>query len=152
EQLMGVLHLVGALLLFWMARVRDSRAFFWVTLAYALVYTPTLTLSNTVVFKNVPGSLNFPEIRVLGTIGWIAAGMSLRLFIRPGQQVNNRPLLLAGALSLLLGVYSFFLPHTPPAEGAGGEVPFLKALRMFEDPAAAVFLGSAFLVTIALAF
>jgi nucleoside transporter len=152
EQLMGVLHLAGALLLLGMAYIRNSRAFFWVTLVYALVYTPTLSLSNTVIFNNVPSSLNFPEIRVLGTIGWIAAGLSLRLFIKPGQQVNNRPLLLASFLSLVLGGYSFFLPHTPPTEGAGGEIPFLKAFRMFEDRAAAVFLGSAFLVAIALAF
>jgi nucleoside transporter len=152
EQLMAVLHLAGAVLLFFVTRVRDSRLFFWVMLAYALVYTPTLSLSNTVVFNNVPASINFPEIRVLGTIGWIAAGLSLRLFIKPGQQVNKSPLLLAGCLSLVLGVYSFFLPHTPPSESASRDIPFLKAFRMFEDPAAAVFLGSAFLVTIALAF
>lgn len=152
EQLMAVLHLAGAALLFWMAVIRQPRTFFWVALLYALVYSPTLTLSNTVIFKNVPESLNFPEIRVLGTIGWIAAGLSLRLFIKPGQQVNNRPLILAGALSLILGAYSFFLPHTPPSADAAGEIPFLKALRMFEDPASAVFLAASFLVTIALAF
>ena len=152
EQLMGVLHLVGAVFLFVMARIRTPRAFFWTALAYALVYSPTLTLSNAVIFRNVPESLNFPEIRVLGTIGWIVAGLSLRLFIQPGQQVNNRPLLLAAALSLVLGVFSFFLPHTPPTADASGEIPFLKALRMFQDPPAAVFLGSSFLITIALAF
>jgi nucleoside transporter len=152
EQLMAVLHLLGAGLLVAMAMVRTPRSFFWVALAYALVYSPTLTLSNTVIFKNVPESLNFPEIRVLGTIGWIAAGLSLRLFIKPGQQMNNRPLLLAAGLSLLLGVYSFFLPHTPPAADVAGEIPFVKALRMFQDPPAAVFLGASFLITIALAF
>src|SRR5438309_6512839 len=93
EQLMAVLHLAGAGLLVWMAYIRKPMLFFWVTLGYALVYTPTLSLSNAVVFANVPTSLDFPEIRVLGTIGWIVAGMSLRLFIRPGQQVNNSPLL-----------------------------------------------------------
>ncbi len=93
-------------------------------------------------FKNVPSSIdNFPELRVLGTIGWIAAGLSLRLLIKPGQQVNNRPLLLASALSLVLGVYSLFLPHTPPTADAGGEIPFIKAFRMFEQPAPAVFLA-----------
>ena len=122
EQLMAVLHLAGAALLAWMAYIRKPMLFFWVALGYALVYTPTLSLSNAVVFANVPTSLDFPEIRVLGTIGWIVAGMSLRLFIRQGQQMNNSPLLLGATLSAILGVYSFFLPHTPPlASGSGAE-------------------------------
>jgi MFS family permease len=122
EQLMAVLHLAGAALLGWMAYIRQPFVFFWVALGYALVYTPTLSLSNAVVFANVPTSLDFPEIRVLGTIGWIVAGMSLRLFIKPGQPMNNSPLLLGALLSAILGVYSFFLPHTPPlASGSGAE-------------------------------
>jgi nucleoside transporter len=153
EQLMGVLHLVGAVLLFAMASVRTPRAFYWSALGYSLAYSPTLTLSYTVMFKNVPSSIdNFPELRVLGTIGWIVAGLSLRLLIKPGQQVNNRPLLLAAGLSVILGAYSFFLPHTPPSADAGGDIPFIKAFRMFEQPGPAVFLGAVFLVTIALAF
>jgi nucleoside transporter len=152
EQLMAILHLLGAVLLFTMARLRTPRAFFWVALLYSVAYSPTLTLSNTVVFKNVPKSLNFPEIRVLGTIGWIVAGLSLRLLIKPGQSVNNRPLLLAAGLSFVLGIYSFFLPHTPPAADTTGEIPFVKAFRMFSEPGPAVFFGATFLVTIALAF
>jgi nucleoside transporter len=152
EQCMGVLHLLGAVFLVLMARLRTPRAFFWAALAYSLAYSPTLNLSYTVMFKNVPSSIdNFPELRVLGTIGWIAAGLSLRLLIKSGQQVNNRPLLLAAALSLILGVYSFFLPTTPPS-AASSDIPFIKALEMFKQPGPAVFLGAVFLVTIALAF
>jgi predicted MFS family arabinose efflux permease len=122
EQLMAILHLAGAALLCWMAYIRKPVLFFWVALGYALVYTPTLSLSNAVVFANVPTSLDFPEIRVLGTIGWIVAGMSLRLFIKSGEQVNNSPLILGAVLSAVLGVYSFFLPHTPPlASGSGAK-------------------------------
>ena len=122
EQLMAVLHLGGAALLAWMAYIRKPMLFFWVALGYALLYTPTLSLSNAVVFANVPTSLDFPEIRVLGTIGWIVAGLSLRLFMKPGQPMNNSPLLLGAVLSAILGAYSFFLPHTPPlASGSGAE-------------------------------
>lgn len=119
EQLMGVLHLVGAVLLYTLARIKMHTTFYWVALLYALVYSPTLALSNSVIFENT-ASLEFPSIRVLGTIGWILAGLSLRLFIRPGQQVNNTPILLAAALSLVLGVFSFFLPHTPPGAAGSG--------------------------------
>jgi nucleoside transporter len=150
EQLLGVLHLAGAVLLFAMAQIKQPRAFFWTALAYALAYSPTLALANAVVFANVPASENdFPMIRVLGTVGWILAGLSLRLFIKPGQPVNNRPLLLAAALSLILGVYSFFLPHTPPK---GKSEVFLTALDLFKDSSFAVFFGVSFLITIALAF
>src|SRR5204863_1625200 len=54
EQLMGVLHLVGAGLLYAVAQVRTPRAFYWIMLVYALVYSPTLALSNSVIFANIP--------------------------------------------------------------------------------------------------
>ncbi|MBI3410393.1 MAG: MFS transporter [Planctomycetes bacterium] len=152
EQLLGVLHLVGAALLYAMAQLRTPRSFYWVALLYALAYAPTLALANSVTFAHIPDAArDFPTIRVLGTIGWIAAGMSLVFFIPPGQQVNNRPLLLAAVLSLLLGAYSFFLPHTPP-KATGSEIPFLKAISLLKEPSFAVFYGVSFLITLALAF
>lgn len=151
EQVLGVLHLAGAVFLFWMARVKQPRAFFWVALVYALLYSSTLPLANAVVFANVPkAESDFPLIRVLGTIGWIVAGLSLRLLIKPGQEVNNRPLLLAAGLSVILGFYSFFLPNTPPKTES--EIPFLKAIELLKDPSFAIFFGVSFLITIALAF
>src|SRR5436853_3080991 len=50
EQLMAVLHLAGAGLLLAMANAREARRFYWIALAYALVYSPTLALSNSVIF------------------------------------------------------------------------------------------------------
>jgi hypothetical protein len=121
ELLMAILHLIGAVLLYQMARIKEPRPFYWVTLMYAIVYGPTLALANSVTFAHIPDAArDFPTIRVLGTIGWIAAGMSLVLFIPRGQPVNNRPLLLAAVLSLILGVFSFFLPHTPPGLAGSG--------------------------------
>jgi MFS family permease len=123
EHVMAVSQLIGAGLLFWMAKINTSRLFYWVALIYAIVYAPTLAIVNSIVFANVPDATrDFPTIRVLGTIGWIAAGMSLGLFIKSGEPMNNRPLLLAAGLSVVLGVFSFFLPHTPPrASGTGAQ-------------------------------
>ncbi len=151
EWVMAVCHIAGAVLLFFMARIRTARAFYWVALAYALVFSPTLALVNSIVFANIEDAArDFGGIRVLGTIGWIVAGLSLKFFLRPGEPVNNRPLLLAAVLSGILGVFSFFLPHTPPK--GTGEIPFIKALELFSDPSFAVFFGISFLITIALAF
>jgi hypothetical protein len=123
EQLMAVLHLAGAALLFWMSQIRTSGMFYLAALLYAIAYAPTLALSNSVIFSHILDTeRDFPTIRVLGTIGWIIASASAWLFIKPGQPVNNRPLQLAAFLSLALGVFSFFLPHTPPgAAGSGAE-------------------------------
>jgi nucleoside transporter len=152
EWLMVILHLVGAGLLFWMAKIRTPRLFYWVALAYAFVYSPTLSLSNGIIFGNIPdGTRDFPTIRVLGTIGWIAANLFLKVLLKPGEPVNNRPLLLAALLSLTLGLFSFFLPHTPPS-GQASAFPFLEALQLFKEPSFAAFFSISFLITIALAF
>ena len=115
----GGLHLVGAVLLFAMSRLRTPRPFYWTALVYSLAYSPTLALVNSIVFANIPEGVEattyFPLIRVFGTIGWILAGLSLKLLLKPNEPVSERPLLLAASLSALLGVYSFSLPNTPPA-------------------------------------
>ncbi len=148
EQLLAILHLSGAALLAWLAFIRRPRPFYWVMLAYALVYAPTIALSNGIIFANVPdGDRDFPTIRVLGTIGWIAAGLFLKVLLKPAAPVNNRPLLLAAVLSAVLGVYSFFLPHTPPSPGAEP----IAALKMLEVTSFAVFMVAALFMTLALA-
>ncbi len=150
EHVMAFCHLAGAALLVVLSRTREPKAFFWIALAYAILYSPTLSLVNVMVFRNVPATVNFPELRVMGTIGWIVAGMSLKLLIRPGEPVNNRPILLAAFLSLILGGMSIFLPPTPPVAETG-EIPFVKAINMFQDPAAAVFFIGALVVAMAMA-
>jgi nucleoside transporter len=148
KYLMAGLHLIGGGLLCWMAYIRTPLLFYWVTLAYALIYTPTLSLSNGIIFAHsTSGKDDFPTIRVLGTIGWIAANLFLKVLLKPGEPVNNRPLLLAAALSFILGLFSFFLPSTPPT----GANPF-EALKLLEDRSFAVFFGVSFLITLALAF
>ena len=168
EKLMGLLHLAGAVLLYFMSQfesvagqspeaVAAAAWQFWLlALAYSLVYSPTLSLSNTVAFANVPdGGRDFPGLRVLGTIGWIAAGLFVgfgltRLGIN--GQTSNVPFLLAAGLSVALGVFSFVLPHTPPRGQAGDALPFLKAVGLLQSVPFAVFFGASFLITIVLAF
>jgi nucleoside transporter len=168
ERMMAVLHLAGAALLFWMAQIQDHNQYwllFGVSLAYSLLYNPTLALANSIAFSHVPDATrDFPSIRVLGTLGWIAAGFLIDLlFIRhetaaDGSVIvipasaSNGPLLLAAGLSAVLGVYSFLLPHTPPSGKPGDAIPFVKAVGLFKDFSFAVFFIVSFVITIVLAF
>jgi len=150
ERLMAILHIAGAGLLYWMGQIQDPTVFWVVALVYALVYSPTLALSNSIAFTHVPdGGRDFPGLRVLGTVGWIVAGWILGLFLDAG---SNQMFLLAASFSLALGVFSLMLPHTPPPGKAGDAIPFLKALGLLKAFNFAVFFGVSFVITIVLAF
>ena len=159
ERLMAVLHLGGAALLYAVAQMHEPDqiyALLALMAGYALLYNPTLALSNSIVFTHVPdGTRDFPGIRVLGTIGWIASGFALDYVLGSKEQPvfqSNHFLLMAAGLSALLGVYSFFLPHTPPSGKPGDALPFVKAMGLFRDSSFAVFFGVSFVITIVLAF
>lgn len=168
ERMMAVCHLVGAGLLYWMAQTQEPGQYttlFLVSLVYALLYNPTLALSNSIAFTHVPNATrDFPSIRVLGTLGWIAVGILIDLLFKNKltaadgtvtvvpASASNGPLLLAAGLSAALGLYSLFLPHTPPAGKPGDAIPFLRALGLFKDFSFAVFFVVSFVITIVLAF
>jgi len=96
EQVMGVLHLVGAGLLYWMATIKTVRAFYWVALAYALVYAPTIALSGSLTFVNVPdGGRDFPTIRCWERLAGLSAAWPCVSCSSRAKPVNNRPLFLA---------------------------------------------------------
>lgn len=153
EYVMAFSHLAGAALLYWLSQLHTFGSIWWVALAYALVYNPTLAVANSISFANIPDATrDFPSLRVLGTIGWIAAGLSVGNLLPTHSDETNRPLLLAAGLSAALGVFSFFLPHTPPSGKKGDLFPFVRAFGLLRDPSFGVFFGISFVITIALAF
>ncbi|HVK09424.1 MAG TPA: MFS transporter [Gemmataceae bacterium] len=158
EKLLGAFHLLGAGCLYWVSTITDAGQFwpmFAAMSAYALLYNATLALSNSITFTHVVGERDFPSIRVLGTIGWIAAGFALDYVLGSKEKpvhTGNTFLLMAVGLSAVLGVFCFFLPATPPSGRKGDALPFVKAFGLFKDPAFAVFFGVSFVITIVLAF
>jgi len=156
--LMAVFHFVGAGCMYWVSTISSPDQYqmlFTAMLVYALLYNMTLALANSITFTHVDGERDFPGIRVFGTFGWIAAGLTLDYVLGSSTDPvfkRNTFLLLAAGLSVGLGVFSLLLPKTPPAGKPGDAFPFVQALRLFRDRSFAVFFVVSFIITIALAF
>jgi nucleoside transporter len=158
QRVLGVMHLGGAglMLVAVVLMQGESPSPTLINLAFfghMLTYFPTLALTNTLALRNMTDpQKEFPLIRVFGTIGWIAAGLALT-WLAFDQSV--RMFYLTIAAGLLLGVYSFFLPHTPPtATGpvSARQILGLDALVLLKDRSYLVFLVSSMLICIPLAF
>ena len=109
----------GAILMYFAAQQTQFSTFFPLLLAYSLTYMPTIALTNSIAFANVDDvEADFPRIRVMGTIGWIASGPACgflpQMMGYSDISDTNIPLLMTAASSLLLGVFALFLPNTPP--------------------------------------
>ena len=153
ERALALLHLVGGFLLYAVSKAMTFGAFYPLLVAYALCYMPTLALTNSLSFDHMKEpAREFPAVRALGTIGWIVAGLLVgRLHIEP----TDVPLQIAAAASIVLGLYSLVLPHTPPhASGRTttvSDILGLDALKLMRDRSFATFIIGSFLLCIPLA-
>lgn len=162
EKMLGTLHVLGGLIMFAVPMATGTPGLFvLLLLLYNMCYMPTLGLANSLAFHNIENQeRQFPMIRVFGTIGWIAAGLFIGIVLGQfsGEELPDRtplPLYTTAIASLLLGAYSFTLPHTPPP-AAGQAVTFrsiagVDAFRLLGSRSFYIFLGCAFLICIPLA-
>ncbi|NIP87397.1 MAG: MFS transporter, partial [Planctomycetales bacterium] len=158
ERVLGVLHLLGGIAIFAAPVVAGGESaagglFILLLLVHMLCYMPTLGLTNTLAFHNISNSeFWFPLIRVFGTLGWIAAGTIVSKVFQADEL--PLPLLIAGGAGLLMGLYSFSLPHTPPpARGkkpSFAEISGIAALARLGSPSFWVFIVSSLLICIPL--
>ena len=152
QKIMGILHVLGAGILFMATKIESSTTFYWIVLLYSLLYMPTIALSNSVAFSQMtdPGK-QFPWIRVFGTIGWIVAGLCIG---QMGIEKSANTFYIAAAVSLGLGLFSFVLPNTPPkgktadASSAIGT----EAFVLLKEKSFLVFFIAAILICIPLSF
>jgi nucleoside transporter len=154
QRIMGVLHIVGAVLLYFATQITDNTAFYWIIVFYSLLYMPTIALSNSIAFQQMtdPGK-QFPWIRVFGTIGWIVAGFMIGNL---GIEKTAHTWEMAAGASALLGVISFILPHTPPkgkaSDANASSAIGTEAFVLFKDRPYLIFFIAAILVCIPLSF
>ncbi|GEO05649.1 nucleoside permease [Adhaeribacter aerolatus] len=157
QYILGILHLIGAALLWSASSVTDFDSFYPLILVYMILYMPTLALVNSVSFRQMqePGK-EFPPIRVLGTIGWIVAGFTIGWLNWEQNGSLDLTFKMAAIASAVLGVFSFTLPATPPVKKGGkaslSDILGLDALGLLKNRSYLLFFLSSVAICIPLAF
>ncbi len=157
QKILGVIHLAGAAIMFWITQQADFAGFYPLLLIYMILYMPTLALVNSVAFRQLSDPENqFAKLRVWGTGGWILAGLTIGFFGWEDEGVLVNTFYMAAVASAALGLLSFFLPDTPPG-GKGkdislGDIIGTDALKLLKDKNYLVFFVASILICIPLAF
>jgi nucleoside transporter len=153
QRLLGVLHMAGAGILFAAAEFCSSQqaelrvstnvvedAHWTFAVLMLLMFANSIVLILTLALCNVTGFRNLKEpkksyggVRLFGTVAWIVVNVGIGVF---GDPMSAQPLYVAAVASAVMAIYSFTLPHTPPARlGKGLAQAFgLPALKMFKNP------------------
>ena len=181
QKILGVLHLAGAALLYYISTQSSFDNFYSLLLLYMIIYMPTLALVNAIALKQITNAeKEFGGIRVWGTIGWIVAGLIIAwlawepaaAIVKSGTASDatidakaalqaaashlDVTFLVAAVISLVFGIYCFFLPNTPPPkkgkEASFSQIIGLDALNVLKDRNYLMFFIASILICIPLAF
>ncbi|MFN4008195.1 MAG: nucleoside permease [Chitinophagaceae bacterium] len=157
QKILGVLHLVGAAILYYISTVNNFAEFYPALLGYMILFMPTLALVNAIALGQIHNAeKEFSLIRVFGTLGWIAAGLLLGYFEWEQSKALNNTFIAAAIISAILGVFSFFLPNTPPGkkdhQASFAEIIGLDALKLLANKNYLIFFLASMLICIPLAF
>jgi len=143
EKLLAFSHIVGAVIVYFLAGAADFKVFLALSFVYGLVYAPTMALTNSISFANLPDrDRDFGPVRLWGTIGWIAAGIGLGQILY--RHYNETPdmldegrgigFMIAAILGVVMAAYCLTLPHTPPTKSAAEKTAWLEGLKEIAKP------------------
>jgi nucleoside transporter len=164
ERILGFLHIAGAIVMYQMYNAGDIGTFYPYALVYMILYMPTIALTNSVAFNQLKNpEKEFSGLRVWGTVGWIVAGLLISYLFHWDSKENvsggllKNTFLMTAIVSLVLGLFSFTLPKTPPKKAAGEKVTIkeiigLDALKLLKDKNFLIFFIASVLICIPLAF
>ena len=154
QRILGALHLVGAALLYWVSTLKDFGSFYPVLIAYTITYMAGHGLTNALTLHHSKNpAKEFPFVMWMASVGWIVAGLTVNWL----KFADNAAMFqLASGAALVMGLYSFTLPHTPP-KGANtpvsvGTLLGFDAIKLFRDRSFATFMICSFLICIPLSF
>jgi len=155
EKLLAVLGILGGVMLCFLPQFNTFTSFYPALIFYCALYVPTLALGNSLSLHHLANpKTDFPHIKTLSAVGWIAGGVTLSVVFK--GEASTVQFYLAGAASILLGLFSLTLPHTPPMKTGKdvrlGEILGLDALALMKKPSFAVFIVCMFLICIPLYF
>ena len=154
ERILALLHGLGAVTLFWASRQSNFGSLYGLVLLYCLLFMPTLALTNSLAFRQMNDpKIEFGPIRVLGTLGWIVAGLLVGTL---GLERTAEPMRIAAASSLAMALYCLTLPHTPPV-GTATRLTIRsifprEAVALLRKRSMVIFVAASFLICIPLQF
>lgn len=155
EKLLAFLGILGGALLFVLPKLTTFSVFYPMLILDRATYVPTLALGNSLSLHHLANpKRDFPLVKTLSAVGWIAGGVTLSVVLKGEQSAVQ--FYLAGAASIVLGLFSLTLPHTPPKKTGKdvrlGEILGLDALALLKKPSFAIFIGCMFLICVPLYF
>lgn len=153
QKVLGALNLIGAGLLFLLIQIKDYDNFYWVMLLYCLTFAPTIALTASISMRQMTNpEKEFPPIRVLGTIAWIAV-TNLVGYMGWGDKATI--FYVSMVTAAVIGVYSFTLPNTPPSiKGpiSAAQIVGKDAFVLFKNRSFLIFFIASVLICIPLSF
>ena len=140
ERFLAFSHLVTGLCLIGASQVTSFALFFTLFVIHAIVYVPTIAVTNSIAFAHLKNpAAEFGFVRSGGTVGWVVASWPFIFLLSEEATAAQTKwiLIVAGIGALLMAAFSLTLPHTPPnkaADGAGDGIALFKALRLLAVP------------------
>ncbi|MBK0001477.1 MFS transporter [Erwinia sp. S38] len=152
QKVMAILHLINAAVLLCVPQFIEAHNTGMTLLLIFLVgllFYPTTALANSISFSHIDGVKSFPVIRVFGTFGFMAVGFIIG---QMGYSGDTTTWYIASATGVLLGLYCFTLPDTPPkAKGRAltvRDLLCLDALALFKDRNFSILMLSIFVLMV----